>query len=236
MNTGDGEGKMVTVENVKKYYVGSKALDGLSLSIEKGEFVFLIGKSGAGKTTLMNLLTKDQEPDEGSITVNGVKLAQLKSRHLYRYRRFLGIVFQDFRLMEDWNVYENVAFAQRVIEVSPSRIPGRVKEVLALVGLSGKEQKYPRELSGGEKQRVAIARAIINQPFILLADEPTRNLDRRNSIEVMKLFEKINQSGTTVLVVTHNREVVNALGKRVVTMEDGRIVNDCNPGRYYYGI
>lgn len=236
MNTGDGEGKMVTVENVKKYYVGSKALDGLSLSIEKGEFVFLIGKSGAGKTTLMNLLTKDQEPDEGSITVNGVKLAQLKSRHLYRYRRFLGIVFQDFRLMEDWNVYENVAFAQRVIEVSPSRIPGRVKEVLALVGLSGKERKYPRELSGGEKQRVAIARAIINQPFILLADEPTRNLDRRNSIEVMKLFEKINQSGTTVLVVTHNREVVNALGKRVVTMEDGRIVNDCNPGRYYYGI
>ncbi len=236
MNTGDGEGKMVTVENVKKYYVGSKALDGLSLSIEKGEFVFLIGKSGAGKTTLMNLLTKDLEPDEGSITVNGVKLAQLKSRHLYRYRRFLGIVFQDFRLMEDWNVYENVAFAQRVIEVSPSRIPGRVKEVLALVGLSGKERKYPRELSGGEKQRVAIARAIINQPFILLADEPTRNLDRRNSIEVMKLFEKINQSGTTVLVVTHNREVVNALGKRVVTMEDGRIVNDCNPGRYYYGI
>lgn len=236
MNTGDGEGKMVTVENVKKYYVGSKALDGLSLSIEKGEFVFLIGKSGAGKTTLMNLLMKDQEPDEGSITVNGVKLAQLKSRHLYRYRRFLGIVFQDFRLMEDWNVYENVAFAQRVIEVSPSRIPGRVKEVLALVGLSGKERKYPRELSGGEKQRVAIARAIINQPFILLADEPTRNLDRRNSIEVMKLFEKINQSGTTVLVVTHNREVVNALGKRVVTMEDGRIVNDCNPGRYYYGI
>jgi len=236
VNTGDGEGKMVTVENVKKYYVGSKALDGLSLSIEKGEFVFLIGKSGAGKTTLMNLLTKDLEPDEGSITVNGVKLAQLKSRHLYRYRRFLGIVFQDFRLMEDWNVYENVAFAQRVIEVSPSRIPGRVKEVLALVGLSGKERKYPRELSGGEKQRVAIARAIINQPFILLADEPTRNLDRRNSIEVMKLFEKINQSGTTVLVVTHNREVVNALGKRVVTMEDGRIVNDCNPGRYYYGI
>lgn len=227
---------MVTVENVKKYYVGTKAIDGLNLSVQKGEFVFLIGKSGAGKTTLMNLLTKDQEPDEGSITVNGVKLSQLKPRHLYRYRRFLGIVFQDFRLMEDWNVYENIAFAQRVIEVSPSKIPGRVREVLALVGLKGKERKYPRELSGGEKQRVAIARAIINQPFILLADEPTRNLDRRNSIEVMHLFEKINQSGTTVLVVTHNREVVNALGKRVVTMEDGRIVNDCNPGRYYYGV
>lgn len=232
----DGEGKMVTVENVKKYYVGTKALDGLSLSVQKGEFVFLIGKSGAGKTTLMNLLTKDQEPDEGSITVNGVKLAQLKHQHLYRYRRFLGIVFQDFRLMEEWNVYENIAFAQRVIEVSPSKIPGRVKEVLDMVGLKGKEQKYPRELSGGEKQRVAIARAVINHPFILLADEPTRNLDRRNSIDVMHLFEKINKGGTTVLVVTHNREVVNALGKRVVTMEDGRIVNDCNPGRYYYGV
>ena len=223
---------MITLKDVRKNYIDEHAVNGVSLNIEKGEFVFLIGASGAGKTTLINLLLKDLEPDEGNIVVNGVDLGKIKKRYLYRYRRFLGVVFQDFRLVQEWTVYDNVAFAQRIVGVPSRAIRPRVMEVLEIVGLRKKASAYPKDLSGGEMQRAAIARAIINKPFILLADEPTRNLDRRNAIEVMKLMEKINKTGTTVLIATHNREVVNAMGKRVVTMTDGEIVNDCNPGRY----
>lgn len=227
---------MIRLENVRKNYEDENALDGVSLHVRQGEFVFLIGKSGAGKTTLINLLLKDLEPDAGKIVVNGVDLGMLKQKYLYRYRRFLGVVFQDYRLLPDRTVYENVAFAQRVVEVPSRKIRSNVMEMLEQVGLARKAGEYPAKLSGGEKQRVAIARAMVNRPFLLLADEPTRNLDRRNSIEVIKMMEEVNRNGTTVLVSTHNKEVVNALRKRVVTLEDGKVINDSNPGRYYYGL
>ena len=224
---------MITLEGVSKSYdKGHPALNNIDLHIDKGEFVFVVGASGSGKSTFIKLLLKELEPTSGQITVNNQKLKKIKRRKIPKYRRGVGVVFQDFRLLKDRSVYENVAFAQRVIE-SPSRvIKKRVPEVLTLVGLADKYKSLPKELSGGEQQRVALARALINRPSILLADEPTGNLDPKNSIEIMKLLEEINTRGTTVVVVTHNREIVNAMRKRVVRLRKGVIISDEKEGVY----
>ena len=224
---------MITLENVSKSYAkGQPALNDVSLHIDKGEFVFIVGNSGSGKSTLIKLLLKELEPTSGTIIVNDQNLGKMKRRKVPKYRRGVGVVFQDFRLLKDRNVYENVAFAQRVIERPNRVIKKRVPEILALVGLAEKYKSFPRELSGGEQQRVALARALVNRPNILLADEPTGNLDPKNSLEIMKLLEEINERGTTVLVVTHNREIVNSFRKRVITMRKGVIVSDEEEGGY----
>ena len=224
---------MITLENVSKSYAkGQPALNDVSLHIDKGEFVFMVGNSGSGKSTLIKLLLKELEPTSGTIIVNDQDLGKMKRRKVPKYRRGVGVVFQDFRLLKDRNVYENVAFAQRVIERPNRVIKKRVPEILTLVGLAEKYKSFPRELSGGEQQRVALARALVNRPNILLADEPTGNLDPKNSLEIMKLLEEINERGTTVLVVTHNREIVNSFRKRVITMRKGVIVSDEEEGGY----
>ncbi|MCI6044376.1 cell division ATP-binding protein FtsE [bacterium] len=224
---------MITLENVSKSYAkGQPALNDVSLHIDKGEFVFIVGNSGSGKSTLIKLLLKELEPTSGTIIVNDQNLGKLKRRQIPKYRRGVGVVFQDFRLLKDRNVYENVAFAQRVIEKPNRIIKKRVPEILTLVGLAEKYKSFPRELSGGEQQRVALARALVNRPNILLADEPTGNLDPKNSLDIMKLLEEINERGTTVLVVTHNREIVNSFKKRVITMRKGVIVSDEQEGEY----
>lgn len=224
---------MITLENVSKSYAkGQPALNDVSLHIEKGEFVFIVGNSGSGKSTLIKLLLKELEPTSGTIKVNDQDLGKLKRRQVPKYRRGVGCVFQDFRLLKDRNVYENVAFAQRVIERPNRVIKKRVPEILTLVGLAEKYKSFPRELSGGEQQRVALARALVNRPNILLADEPTGNLDPKNSLDIMKLLEEINERGTTVLIVTHNREIVNSFKKRVITMRKGVIVSDEQEGEY----
>ena len=224
---------MITLENVSKSYAkGQPALNDVSLHIDKGEFVFIVGNSGSGKSTLIKLLLKELEPTSGTIIVNDQNLGKMKRRKVPKYRRGVGVVFQDFRLLKDRNVYENVAFAQRVIERPNRVIKKRVPEILTLVGLAEKYESFPRELSGGEQQRVALARALVNRPNILLADEPTGNLDPKNSLEIMKLLEEINERGTTVLVVTHNREIVNSFRKRVITMRKGVIVSDEEEGGY----
>ena len=224
---------MITLENVSKSYAkGQPALNDVSLHIDKGEFVFIVGNSGSGKSTLIKLLLKELEPTSGTIIVNDQDLGKMKRRKVPKYRRGVGVVFQDFRLLKDRNVYENVAFAQRVIERPNRVIKKRVPEILTLVGLAEKYKSFPRELSGGEQQRVALARALVNRPNILLADEPTGNLDPKNSLELMKLLEEINERGTTVLVVTHNREIVNSFRKRVITMRKGVIVSDEEEGGY----
>ena len=224
---------MITLENVSKSYAkGQPALNDVSLHIDKGEFVFIVGNSGSGKSTLIKLLLKELEPTSGTIIVNDQNLGKMKRRKVPKYRRGVGVVFQDFRLLKDRNVYENVAFAQRVIERPNRVIKKRVPEILTLVGLAEKYKSFPRELSGGEQQRVALARALVNRPNILLADEPTGNLDPKNSLEIMKLLEEINESGTTVLGVTHNREIVNSFRKRVITMRKGVIVSDEEEGGY----
>ena len=224
---------MITLENVSKSYAkGQPALNDVSLHIDKGEFVFIVGNSGSGKSTLIKLLLKELEPTSGTIIVNDQDLGKMKRRKVPKDRRGVGVVFQDFRLLKDRNVYENVAFAQRVIERPNRVIKKRVPEILTLVGLAEKYKSFPRELSGGEQQRVALARALVNRPNILLADEPTGNLDPKNSLEIMKLLEEINERGTTVLVVTHNREIVNSFRKRVITMRKGVIVSDEEEGGY----
>ncbi len=224
---------MIILEDVSKTYsTGAPALNGISLHIEPGEFVFIVGDSGSGKSTLIKLLLRELTPTSGKIVVNQTDVCRLKHRKVAKYRRNIGVVFQDFRLLKDRNVYENVAFAQRVISVPARQIRKNVPSVLSLVGLAEKYKSRPRELSGGEQQRVAVARAIINKPPILLADEPTGNLDPKNSWEIMKLLEQINRNGTTVLVVTHNREIVNAMQKRVITMKKGVIVSDQKKGGY----
>lgn len=225
---------MITLENVVKSYPnGVGAINGISLHIDRGEFVFIVGDSGSGKSTLIKLLLKELEPTEGTIRVNGVLLNRMKKRNIPKYRRKIGCVFQDFRLLKDRNVYENVAFAQRVINRPTRVIRKRVPEVLQEVGLAGKYKSFPDELSGGEQQRVALARALVNRPDILLADEPTGNLDPKTSEEIMQLLEQINDRGTTVLVVTHNKDIVNAMKKRVVTMHEGCIVSDEKEGEYH---
>lgn len=224
---------MIILEDVSKSYsTGAPALNGVSLHIEKGEFVFIVGDSGSGKSTLIKLLLRELTPTDGKIMVNNCDITKLKRRKIPKFRRNIGVVFQDFRLLKDRNVYENVAFAQRVIQIPTREIRKNVPSMLSLVGLAEKYKAKPKELSGGEQQRVALARALVNKPPILLADEPTGNLDPKNSWEIMKLLEEINKNGTTVLVVTHNREIVNAMQKRVITMKKGVIVSDEKKGGY----
>ena len=227
------ENGIIYLDNVSKSYsTGAPALNGISLSIGKGEFVFIVGDSGSGKSTLIKLLLRELTATSGSVYVMGHDLAKLKHRKIPQFRRNLGVVFQDFRLLNDRNVYENVAFAQRIIETPANEIRRNVPAILATVGLAGKYKAKTKQLSGGEQQRVALARALVNKPSILLADEPTGNLDPKNSWEIMKLLEEINENGTTVVVVTHNREIVNALQKRVITMKMGVIVSDEEKGGY----
>lgn len=227
------ENGVIYLNNVSKSYsTGSPALNGISLNIGRGEFVFIVGDSGSGKSTLIKLLLRELTATSGNVYVLGHDLGRLRHRQIPKFRRNLGVVFQDFRLLNDRNVYENVAFAQRIVETPGSEIRRNVPAILATVGLAGKYKAKTTQLSGGEQQRVALARALINNPSILLADEPTGNLDPKNSWEIMKLLEQINENGTTVLVVTHNREIVNAMQKRVVTMKKGVIVSDEEKGGY----
>lgn len=227
------EDDIIVLDNVvKSYSSGLPAINGISLKIKKGEFVFIVGDSGSGKSTLIKLLLREILPTEGAIYVNKQNVARLRRRKVAKYRRKIGVVFQDFRLLKDRNVYDNVAFAQRVIQVPTKEIKKNVPRVLSMVGLAGKYKAKPKQLAGGEQQRVALARALVNNPPILLADEPTGNLDPNNSWEIMKLFEEINEKGTTVLVVTHNREIVNAMQKRVIAMKKGVIMSDMEKGGY----
>ena len=227
------ENGIIFLENVSKSYsTGAPAINGITLSIGKGEFVFIVGDSGSGKSTLIKLLLRELTATSGNVYGMGNDLARLKHRQVPKFRRNLGVVFQDFRLLNDRNVYENVAFAQRIVETPVNEIRRNVPAILATVGLAGKYKAKTKQLSGGEQQRVALARALVNNPSILLADEPTGNLDPKNSWEIMKLLEEINENGTTVVVVTHNREIVNAMQKRVVTMKKGVIVSDEEKGGY----
>ncbi len=224
---------IICLDNVSKSYsTGAPALNNVSLSISPGEFVFIVGDSGSGKSTLIKLLLRELTSSSGSVYVMGYDLGKLTHRQIPQFRRNLGVVFQDFRLLKDRNIYENVAFAQRIVETPVSEIRRNVPAILATVGLAGKYKSKPRQLSGGEQQRVALARALVNNPSILLADEPTGNLDPNNSWEIMKLLEEINASGTTVLVVTHNSEIVNAMRKRVITLKKGVIISDEEEGGY----
>lgn len=225
--------ELIVMDQVtKSYQSGAPALNGVNLKIKKGEFIFIVGDSGSGKSTIIKLLLRELTATSGTLYVNGQDLARLRRRQVPKYRRKLGVVFQDFRLLKDRNVYENVAFAQRIVLTPTREIKRNVPAILSIVGLAGKYKAKPRQLSGGEQQRVALARALINKPPILLADEPTGNLDPKNSWEIMKLLEQINKKGTTVLVVTHNREIVNEMQKRVVTMKKGVIVSDEEKGGY----
>ena len=224
---------MITLKNVtKEYNKGNIGLEDVSLDIAKGEFVFIVGKSGSGKTTLMKLLQKELDVTSGQIIVNGQDYKKLTQRNLPKFRRQMGMVFQDFRLLKDRNVYDNVAFAQKVVGEPNSHIKKKVPLMLSMVGLAAKYRSFPKQLSGGEQQRVAIARALINEPSILLADEPTGNLDNNNAWEIMKLLEEINSKGTTVIVVTHNLEIVKVMKKRVITVKKGTIVSDSKEGGY----
>lgn len=222
---------MIEIRNISKTYDnGSKALKDIDIRIQDGEFVFIMGRSGSGKSTLIRLLLKEAEPSSGRIIVNDMDLQKMPRRYIPKYRRRLGVVFQDFRLLKDRTVFENVAFAQRVVGASPRKIREEVPRILKLVGLSSKYKSFPHQLSGGEQQRVAIARALINRPEVLLADEPTGNLDHENATEIMKLLERINALGTTVVVVTHSQEIVDQMGKRVITLNKGRLVSDERKG------
>ena len=229
---------MVRFEKVKMTYdnSGTLALDGVDLKVDEGEFVFLVGPSGSGKTSLMKLITGEVRADSGRVIVNDFDMMKIRRRKLPKMRRTLGVVFQDYRLIENMNVYDNVAFAMRVVGASARDIRRRVPYVLELVGLEGREKRLPTELSGGEQQRVAIARALVNSPRMIVADEPTGNLDPVRSLELMLLFEKINEMGTTVLVVTHEKELVNAFAKRVITIDAGHVISDGMDGYFSYEI
>ena len=226
---------MVEMKNVSMVYEssGTEALDNVSFSVKEGEFVFLVGPSGSGKTTLMKLITGEIRAKSGKIIVNDFDMRKIKRRKLPKVRRTLGVIFQDYRLIENMNVYDNVAFAMRVVGARRREIRERVPYVLELVGLDGREKRMPNELSGGEQQRVAIARALVNNPRMIVADEPTGNLDPARSLELMLLFEKINDMGTTILVVTHEKELVNALGKRVIAIDNGHVISDTEEGGYF---
>ena len=228
---------MIEIINLNKTYeTGNRALQNINITIDDGEFVFIMGRSGSGKSTLMKLLLKETEMTSGKIVVNDMDIGSMPRRYVPKYRRRLGVVFQDFRLLKDRTVYENVAFAQRVIGVSPKKIRESVPAMLKMVGLSSKYKAFPAQLSGGEQQRVAIARALINDPEVLLADEPTGNLDAHNSMEIMNLLEEINDRGTTVVVVTHSQEIVDRMRKRVILMDRGTVISDGREGGNGYEI
>lgn len=217
----------------KEYQNGTKALKGVSLQIDDGEFVFLVGPSGSGKSTIIKLITAEIEATRGKLMVNGYNLRDISEKQIPLMRRTIGVVFQDFRLIEKKTVYENIEVAMRAVGATTREIQRRIPYVLDLVGLMGKGGRLPTQLSGGEQQRLAIARALANNPSVIIADEPTGNLDPARSLEIMSLLEKINDMGTTILVVTHERELVNRFGKRVVAIESGRIISDAAGG--YYG-
>ena len=225
---------MVVLDHVTMQYpTGTKALDDVTFHINKGEFVFVVGSSGSGKTTLIKLLLKEMNPTSGEISVDDKQYSKLKRKEIPMLRRKIGVVFQNFRLLKDRTVFENVAFAQQVIEKPMREIRREVPETLTMVGLADRYKQFPKELSGGEQQRVALARAIVNQPEIILADEPTGNLDPKNSMEIMRLLEDINRRGTTVVVVTHNKDIVNLMQKRVITLKKGKIISDEEKGGYH---
>ena len=226
---------MIRLKNVEmEYDNGTKAIRGITLSIDDGEFVFLVGPSGSGKSTIIKLLTGEVEPSAGRILIHGFSVSNISGRQIPLMRRTLGVIFQDFRLIDQKTVYENLEFVMRAVGASPKAIRERISYVLDLVGLQRKAKSYPTELSGGEQQRVAIARALVNNPNTIIADEPTGNLDPDRSLELMSLLVKINQLGTTVVVVTHEKDLVNRFGKRVITIESGHVVND-SVGRYVGG-
>jgi len=227
---------VISLQHVTKNYPGSAlpALDKISLEIEKGEFVFLVGPSGAGKSTLIKLLFREQLPTKGEIYFYGRNLARLNKKALLNHRRQIGMVFQDFRLLKQKTVFENVAFALEVLGKAPKEIEYKVSEVLDKVGLAGKEKSFPAELSGGEQQRVGVARALVKDPLLLLADEPTGNLDRNTSRQLMELFETINGEGTTMIIATHAWDLVDQMQKRVISLEKGRLVRDEKRGTYGY--
>ena len=217
---------------VKSYTVGNKALNGVSMQIEDGEFVFLVGPSGSGKSTIIKMITGELRPTSGSVHVNGYSLEHIRKREVPYLRRTVGVVFQDFRLIPNMTVYDNVAFAMRVIGAREREIKERVPYVLELVGMNDKSRRHPTELSGGEQQRLAIARALVNNPSTIIADEPTGNLDPARSLEIMSLLQEINNLGTTVLVVTHEMDLVERFSKRVIAIDDGVVVSDGMDGYY----
>ena len=225
---------LIRISDVQKTYkTGTVALYDIDLTIYKGDFVFIIGASGSGKSTLIKMLYREEKPDKGSIIIGGVNVAKLKNRKVYILRRKLGVVFQDFKLLPKLTVFENVAFAMEVFAVDKKKIQKRVMEVLELVGLKGKVRQYPNQLSGGEQQRLCIARAIVNNPKLLICDEPTGNLDPDTSMGIMKVLDDINKMGTTIVMTTHNRDIVNKMQKRVIVLEEGKIVKDYERGKYY---
>ena len=224
---------MIRLKDVEKCYDnGAKAINGISLEIEDGEFVFLVGPSGSGKSTIIKMLTGEIGPTAGRIMINGYNMTNISSRQVPYMRRTIGVIFQDFRLLEKKNVYENMVFAMRAVGAPLGEIKRRIPYVLELVGLENKTRRLPGELSGGEQQRVAIARALVNNPETIIADEPTGNLDPERSFEIMSLLERINDLGTTMLVVTHEKDLVNRFSKRVIALEKGQIVSD-HRGAYY---
>ncbi len=226
---------MITLENVTKKYEDVYALNNVDLNIDSGEFVFIVGDSGAGKSTLFKLLIRELLPTSGKIIIDGKDITRLKRREIPFLRRKVGVVFQDFRLLKDRTIYDNIVFAQRAISAVPKDIPKNVSRVLTLCGISGKYRHYPDQLSGGEQQRVALARALVNEPGVLLADEPTGNLDPDNANAIMDLLEEVNESGTTVVVVTHNLDIVSHRNKRTINLKNGIIVNDIQEGGQAFG-
>ena len=225
----------IEIKNVEKTYkTGVTAIHNLNLEIQKGQFVFIIGSTGCGKSTLIKMLYREEKPSKGSIMIGGINVSKLKNRKVYKIRRKIAVVFQDFKLLNKSTVYENVAFALEIFGLPKSEIHGKVLKSLELVGLKNKAKSYPNQLSGGEQQRVAIARAIVNEPKLLICDEPTGNLDENTSMEIMKVIDEINKMGTTVIMVTHDTEIVNKMKKRVILLDSGRIVKDYKEGEYVH--
>jgi cell division transport system ATP-binding protein len=226
---------MIEMIDVSKTYPnGVIALNNINVKIKPGEFVYVVGPSGAGKSTFIKIMYREEKPSKGNIIVNGISLPSIRNSKVPLFRRNIGMVFQDFKLLDKYTVFENVAYAMEVIEKHPSEIKQRVMEVLDLVGIKGKARMLPTELSGGEQQRVAIARSIVNDPKVVIADEPTGNLDPETSWDIMNIFEEINRRGTTLLMATHNRDIVNNIKHRVIAIEGGRIVRDEQRGEYGY--
>ena len=225
----------IDIKNVQKTYkTGVTAIHDMNLQINKGEFVFIMGSTGCGKSTLIKMLYREEKPNKGSIKIGGIDVSKLKNRKVYKIRRKIAVVFQDFKLLNKSTVYENVAFALEIFGLPNSEIHSKVLKALELVGLKSKAKNYPNQLSGGEQQRVAIARAIVNEPKLLICDEPTGNLDESTSMEIMKVLEEINKMGTTIIMVTHDTDIVNKMKKRVILLDSGRIVKDYKEGEYVH--